>query len=155
MGTTGSKANRLPPSELVPVIEDIELLQHEPELKRLLEYYLRAERHAVDTPDGRWVDRVMVWDLAEPPQLTRFHGILIAHGWLDARLSLDTFGDADRPRRCYRISREGRRALAWLEGHVDGLDLALADHVPDNAVRPSRDPWASAEPDGWSDFVHG
>jgi hypothetical protein len=58
-----------------------------------------------------WADRVMTWDDSTPADLTRWHGALLAAGWIELNLAPTARVSADGVPDCYRLTPTGRQAL--------------------------------------------
>lgn len=96
----------------------LEILLENPVLHQLLEEY--AEKK-LKVPDADWQDRIMQFGECQSKELSRLHGRLIALGWLETRVAHDVFAVPGRLTHCYRITREGQRALRAFEYNL-GLD---------------------------------
>lgn len=85
--------------------EEIEVLCDSLPLLRLLDHYADAgDREA-------WQDRVMELADAPPRDLARWHGELIARGWVEQNTGAVPVLRAGAAPGCYRVTSAGRRAL--------------------------------------------
>ncbi|MFO0945510.1 MAG: hypothetical protein U1D30_06140 [Planctomycetota bacterium] len=107
------------------------LLQSNRPLRDLLEQY-RARQ--ISRPDMEWQDRVMELGTLTPTELSKLHGLLLANGWVDTRVTADAFATAGKLTDCYKVTRDGlsalRRAdLPFLDGdEAEGeMDGGLGD----------------------------
>ena len=114
--------HRLHPAETT-MTGSLSLLAELPRLRPLLTRYrdLR-ERDAEPT----WHDRVGSADNAAD-ELHRLYGVLLAEGWLDARVGADTLAVPGELRGAYRITREGLQALRRTDEHFGIAFVAAAD----------------------------
>ncbi len=80
------------------LVDEHQRLREVDGLMQLLRYY--AEQNLV-TPDA-WLDRLMQIEGAEPRELVRWHGELIAFGWIEQ--------NTGQIPACYRITVPGLRA---------------------------------------------
>jgi len=93
------------------MLNELERLRDAPGLFALLTHYTdlaAADRQA-------WHDRRMQLDGCDARQLTRLHGELIAHGWLELDVTSVPQPRAGAVPACYRVTREGLRALKQIE----------------------------------------
>jgi hypothetical protein len=100
------------------------MLSENPPLRDLLERYQQGREQA---PDREWHDRVMEIEGASRAELTKLHGLLLANGWIDARVHADAFQTPCAVRDCYKVTPEGSRLLKTCRLYND------AD--------PAADPW--------------
>jgi hypothetical protein len=72
-------------------------------------------------PDRQaWQDRRMRQDACDAREMTRLHGELIAHGWLEQNTGLTPLLRKGEAPVCYRITTAGLRALKQVKaGEVD------------------------------------
>jgi hypothetical protein len=77
-------------------------------LRELLEQYQRVREQS---PDREWHDRVMEMEGAGRSELSKLHGLLLANGWIDARVHADAFQSPSGVLDCYRVTPEGTRLL--------------------------------------------
>ena len=82
------------------------LREHEP-LYRLLDHY--AQRGAADRE--AWQDRLMELEGAEPRELVRLHGELLAYGWVQQNTGHTPTSQPGVVPGCYRVTAAGLRAL--------------------------------------------
>ena len=98
------------------MFNELEHLKDTPELFALLSHY--AELAAADRQ--AWHDRRMQLDGCEGKQLTRLHGELIAHGWLEQNTGVVPAPRKNEAPGCYRATRAGIRALEQVRsGELD------------------------------------
>jgi hypothetical protein len=88
-------------------VEELEPLRDEPGLCELLRHYADLGK-----PDRQvWQDRVMEMNGVAGRELVRWHGELIANGWIEQNTGATPIlrkGDAPG---CYRVTTAGLRAL--------------------------------------------
>ena len=89
-------------------MSDLDVLRENESLRTLLEEYGRLREQKADAD---WHDRVMEWQGREQAELCDLYGSLLAEGWLDSRVHVDAFTEPGKVGGCYRITREGIRAL--------------------------------------------
>jgi hypothetical protein len=89
------------------MLDDLERLRVNEDLQRLLGHYAEA---GAAQPEA-WQDRVMHLEGVEPRDLTKLHGQLLAYGWLDQNTGLTPVLKPGVTACCYRVNREGVRAL--------------------------------------------
>lgn len=89
------------------MFNELERLRDEPGLYALLNHY--AELGAADRQ--AWLDRRMTLEGADARHLSRLHGELMAHGWLEQNTGVVPAARPDEVPGCYRVTREGARAL--------------------------------------------
>lgn len=82
-------------------------LRQQPRLAELLGHYVRA------SGDDRevWLARCMQLDHAPVPEMSRLHGELIAHGWIEQNTGVVAPASAGICAACYRTTAAGRRAF--------------------------------------------
>jgi hypothetical protein len=98
------------------MFNELARLRDESDLFALLTHY--AELAAQDRQ--AWLDRRTELDGCDGRQLTRLHGELIAFGWLEQNTGVVTLPRAGVVPGCYRVTREGLRALRQVNaGEVD------------------------------------
>lgn len=90
--------------------DDLEKLQQEPELLRLLEHYSAAAGEQRDL----WIDRVMELADGSRGELARWHGELLASSFLEQNTGQTPQLAAGRVAQCYRVTGAGRSALRKL-----------------------------------------
>lgn len=100
-----------------------DVLRENLRLRRLLLHYEETYRRQVD---AEWLDRLMELDGTDGEELSRLHGLLLAHGWLDSRVHHQAFDLPGQVRACYQITREGRHMLRFLED-VIGVETELVE----------------------------
>jgi len=96
------------------VFDEVVRLKENPNLLRLLGHYVEA--NAADRE--AWADRVMELPGHDAKELSRWHGELLAFGWVEQNTGVVA---AERPGACalcYRSTAAGRRTL----------QRALAEH---------------------------
>lgn len=94
----------------------LELLRESLPLRELLaQYKSYREVH----PGQEWHDRVMQLGTLEPPEISKMHGVLLANGWVDTRVAIETFNTPGRLQSCYKITPDGVRALQWAMQEAD------------------------------------
>jgi hypothetical protein len=98
------------------MFNEIERLRDTSALLTLLTHYA-----GLAAPDRQvWHDRLMRLDGCDARQITRLHGELIAHGWLELDVASVPRPQAGAVPGCYRVTREGLRALKQIAaGEVD------------------------------------
>jgi len=101
--------------------DGLELLRDHVPLRRLLAWY-RDQKQA--RPDAPWQDRLMHAAGVSAEQISKLHGLLLAHGWIETRVDPAIFTEPGRLRECYRATREGTAVLRYLE---DSRALDLDD----------------------------
>jgi hypothetical protein len=96
-------------------------------LARLLTHY--ADLGAADRE--AWQDRLMDLEGAEPRDLVRLHGQLIASGWIEQNTGVTSVLKPGVVAACYRVTAAGLRALRQARdgdpGEGDGLAEAGAE----------------------------
>lgn len=107
-----------------------ELLRAHPILLGLLFHY-RDERKR--SPDREWNDRLMAIPKIGNGELSRLHGLLLAHGLVETRVGLEIAVTGGTIRECYRITSEGNRILRRLDDPYDWSAMASADEPPGDA----------------------
>jgi hypothetical protein len=93
------------------MLDELELLSTDERLFQLLSHYAHA---GAGNPLG-WHDRCMELLGAEPRELVKLHGLLIAHQWLDQNTGSTPLLKRGIPACCYRITAAGLRALERAE----------------------------------------
>ena len=87
--------------------DEVGLLLANEQLFRLLDqYWVKTDKDRT-----AWADRVMTWDDSTPADLTRWHGALLAVGWVEMNLAPTARISADGVPDCYRLTPSGRQAL--------------------------------------------
>jgi hypothetical protein len=89
------------------MLDELELLQGNEDLSRLLAHY--ADAGAADRE--AWQDRVMELEGVERQGLVKLHGRLIAFGWLEQNTGAVPVLQQGVVRQCYRVTGSGFRAL--------------------------------------------
>ena len=87
-------------------------LKESPALLKLLTHY--AELGAADRQV--WQDRLMALEGAEPKELTKLHGELIAYSWVDQNTGAIPILKPGVVAGCYRITLVGQRAHRYSRG---------------------------------------
>lgn len=96
------------------------LLQSNSPLRELLEQYRQKQ---FERPDAEWHDRVMELGTLTTTELSKLHGLLLANGWVDTRVTADAFATAGKLADCYKVTRDGLTALRRADlPFVDGDD---------------------------------
>ncbi len=95
--------------------DEVKPLRANAQLTQLLTHYAgAADREA-------WQDRLM--EMTDLPQreLSRLHGELLAHGWIEQNTGAVPVLRVGAAPQCYRVTPAGRRALknAAIEGKVE------------------------------------
>jgi hypothetical protein len=101
-------------------------------LAHLLAHYAElgaAEREA-------WQDRRMDLEGAEPRDLVRLHGQLLARGWLEQNTGATSVLKPGAVTACYRVTAAGLRALRQARDGAPGEDDGLAEAGAEEARRP-------------------
>jgi hypothetical protein len=101
-------------------------------LALLLAHY--ADLGAVDRE--AWLDRRMGLEGAEPRELVRLHGQLIACGWVEQNTGATPLLKPGVVAACYRVTAAGLRALRQARDGDPEEDGQLAEAGPDAAGRP-------------------
>jgi hypothetical protein len=99
------------------MINEVQRLRDTEGLFRLLEHYVAA-----GTADRTaWQDRLMELEGLKPAELSRSHGELIAHGWVEQNTGQTPLHKPGVVACCYRITGSGVRAhkLARTKGAAD------------------------------------
>jgi hypothetical protein len=91
------------------MFDELQRLRETPELIRLLKHY--AELGAVDRTI--WQDRLMELEgvQAQAQELSRLHGELIAHDWIELNVGFTTGKTGGAAAKGYRVTLGGLRAL--------------------------------------------
>lgn len=92
------------------MFDEMERLREAKGLHRLLGHY--AELAAPDRQT--WQDRLLTLEGAEPRDLVRWHGELLAYGWVEQNTGVIPSLKAGTAPGCYRITPAGLRALKQL-----------------------------------------
>ena len=98
------------------MFDELERLRDESDLSALLTHY--AELAGQDRQ--AWHDRRMTIDGRDARQVSRLHGELIAYGWLEQNTGVVDAPRPDAVPGCYRVTREGLRALKEMQSEVVG-----------------------------------
>ena len=101
-------------------------------LARLLTHY--ADLGAAD--QEAWQDRRMALEGAEPRDLVRLHGQLLARGWLEQNTGATRVLRPGAVAACYRVTAAGLRALRQARDGDPGEDDGLAEAGAEEARRP-------------------
>lgn len=106
---------------------NLSALLDQPKLRSLLDHYHDAKRKE---GAGDWQDRAMELDGMDERELTRLHGQLLANGWLETRVEAADAHQPGRLTKCYRITSDGEKALAWRDEWAWGThdDDATAEY---------------------------
>jgi hypothetical protein len=92
------------------MFEELDELQNDGSLVRLLAHYAQVglkDREA-------WQDRVMEMQGLEARELTRLHGLLLAHGWVEQNTGMTPVLKREAAACSYRITGAGLRAMRGL-----------------------------------------
>jgi hypothetical protein len=91
-------------------------LRDTPSLFELLSHYA-----GLAAPDRQaWQDRQMQQESCDAREMTRLHGELIAHGWVEQNTGLTPVLRKGAVPACYRVTTAGIRALKQVKaGEVD------------------------------------
>ncbi|MCI0457846.1 MAG: hypothetical protein L0Z62_12840 [Gemmataceae bacterium] len=89
------------------VFDELDRLRSLVELRELLTHYA----HLGLADSEAWQDRVLDFPGCTPAELVRWHGELIAHGWLEQNTGLTPVLRAGAVPACYRITTAGHKAL--------------------------------------------
>ena len=89
------------------MFDEMERLRDVKGLRDLLEHYRRLA-----APDRQaWQDRLPQLEGVEPHELVKYHGELLAYGWLEQNTGATPVLQAGAARQCYRVTPAGLRAL--------------------------------------------
>ena len=83
-----------------------------------------------------WQDRRMDLERAEPRELVRLHGQLIACGWVEQNTGATPLLKPGVVAACYRVTAAGLRALRQARDGDPGEDDGLAEAGAEEARRP-------------------
>ncbi len=98
------------------MLDEFQRLRESSGLNSLLSHYVQPNEV---NPEG-WLDRLMTLDGAEPIDLVRWHGELIAFGWIEQNTGQTAGCREGAVTACYRSTPAGRRALrAFNAGDTD------------------------------------
>ena len=86
------------------MLDDIQRLRNNPPLLQLLSHYAAQGKET-------WTNRIMYLDAAEPSELVKLHGELIAFSWADQ--------NTGQVPCCYRVTASGLKAIQQVNGGVD------------------------------------
>lgn len=87
------------------MFDEQQRLRDSQQLVQLLSHYAGSEERET------WFDRIMSLEATEPKDLTKLHGELLAHGWVEMNTGAVPNAAAGACPRCYRATVAGRRAL--------------------------------------------
>jgi hypothetical protein len=96
------------------VIDELELLRENENLRRLLNYY--AASGAADR--DAWQDRLMALEDVEARDLARLHGLLIGFAWVEQNTGNTAVIRPGAVPCCYRVTAAGLRAVKAASGEV-------------------------------------
>ena len=105
------------------MFDEVQRLRETPELIRLLNHY--AELGTVDRTV--WQDRLMDMAGIQAQELSRLHGELIAHDWIELNVGFTTGKTGGAAASGYRVTLAGMRALKRAQSAPDEDD-ALTNH---------------------------
>jgi hypothetical protein len=89
------------------MFDELDRLREAPELHHLLSHYAELAR-----PDRQvWLDRCMQMEGCDARRLIRFHGELLAYGWIEQNTGVVTTVREGAAPGCYRLTPAGLRAL--------------------------------------------
>lgn len=103
--------------------EDLHILREQTHCLDILQAYADWEKSREEPTESRWRERLSVEEESAEElgeAWSNAHGLLIAYGWLDIELKGRSIGMQ------YRITTDGKRALALLNGSL-GLDSIEAE----------------------------
>lgn len=104
------------------MINELERLRDNPQLQLLLGYYAEA---GVTAP-GEWLDRVMALPGVEVRHMSRLHGQLIAHDWLEHEADRTAIASVAVSRARYRVTEAGLQASKLvLVGQTENDDVLM------------------------------
>jgi hypothetical protein len=89
------------------MFDEMDRLRQSKELFDLLEHYLRLAGEDRQV----WHDRLLETEGTSPAELVRFHGELLAYGWLEQNTGIAIGSRIGAAPACYRITPGGIRAL--------------------------------------------
>jgi hypothetical protein len=93
------------------MFDEMERLRDVKGLRDLLEHYRRLA-----APDRQaWQDRLPQLEGVEPHELVKYHGELLAYGWLEQNTGATPPAARGAAPACYRVTAAGLRALKQLE----------------------------------------
>jgi hypothetical protein len=102
------------------LLDDLQRLRESGGLLRLLSHYTGQ----IGLNPDAWFDRLMQLDGADPVELTRWHGELIACGWLEQNTGHAPPGcQRGVVLACYRMRAAGRRALREAQSSDPEMDV--------------------------------
>src|SRR5579862_6388222 len=114
----------LPGSRRIPMLDELDRLQNNAHLFELLTHYARLGQE----DRKAWHDRLMQVEGLDPSQLSKTHGELIAFDWIEQNSGQISIFKAGAVSSCYRVTLNGQRALAQLQGsRGDGVQLIDPD----------------------------
>lgn len=89
------------------MFDELDRLRDNQRLFQLLTHYVQGNE-----PDREiWQDRLMKQEGARVEELTRLHGELLAHEWIEQNTGVLQDARPDAVPHCYRATAAGRRAL--------------------------------------------
>lgn len=103
------------------MFDELERLRKSKGLVQLLTHYTALG----ETDRKQWQDRVMAMDPADAGKLVKWHGELLAFGWIEQNTGLTPVLKPGCAAACYRVTSAGRRALRDAENPWD-LDEEVA-----------------------------
>jgi hypothetical protein len=101
------------------LLDELQRLHQSAGLLDLLKHY--AGQNLV-APDA-WLDRLMQIEGADDRDLVRWHGELIAFGWIEQNTGVTPACRQGVIASCYRITSAGRRALRDIQAPADAMAL--------------------------------
>ena len=109
------------------MFDDVLRLREVPNLAHLLTHYAQWA-----PPDGQaWQDRLMELAGAQPGDLVKLHGELIAQAWIEQNTGVTVPGKRGVVAGCYRVTAAGLRALKRASSGMDD------DGEPSAVLRPA------------------
>jgi hypothetical protein len=102
------------------VDDDLLRLRHNRRLFKLLTHYGRAAQTGRDA----WHDRLMEFEGLSAKELSRLHGELLAHGWLEHNPDAVSCSRRGAVPACYRTTEAGLRAILHAQSSTETLPHA-------------------------------
>jgi hypothetical protein len=125
------------------LLDERERLCQSQGLMQLLTYY--AEQNLLN-PET-WLDRLMQIDGADAHDLVRWHGELIAFGWIEQNTGHTPACKEGTVASCYRVTAAGRRALREAQSSDDDAEQGSnAATVREGPFPRARTPRAARKP---------
>jgi hypothetical protein len=89
------------------MLDELDRLRKDKKLFRVLAHYVRLGAENRET----WQDRLMELDAVQPKDLVKYHGELIALGWVEQNSGVVPGLRTGSVLQCYRATIQGFRAL--------------------------------------------